>query len=465
MNLAIWLFVFACIFLLSRYMQKKEIGEKYVSVLIFLSVAMIFIQTSGLISSVISMPEADYENAGYLSADGEYTLSSENNVIVFVVDACSGAYMEQALADQPDMLDDFDGFTYYPDCISTYSRTYPSIVYLLSGKRCYYDVPFNEYLISAFGESTFLSDMKNIGADVRVFTDPIYFDGEARNQIDNFRTFNGKSLDIIRPYVLIKQMLHISGYKCMPYLFKTRFEYNIIILNHLVRKDPSDIAIEFQDYDFYTNFEKDGLTLYDNYSDSFRLYHLWGPHGDCFIDENVNLLEDVEPVRALRGTFKIISAFINEMKSLKIYDASTIIILADHGNSYGNSELEIDEEKSCLMLVKPAGQNGAVQVSEAPVSHENFFSTVLSAYGIDDENFSVPEVYNVSEDSTEPRYYYYDARFSDGNGVIASREYRIDGDARDFSSYSLTGNYWDINFSQDHLSETRLSEFLAENGK
>lgn len=460
-NALLWILIIGSILFISFFMKKKGKKDQFLSGLVFISCAMLVIQGTGLFSSVSAMPDADYENAGYLSSEGEFTLSSGNNVVVFVVDSCSVACMEQALAEQPDLLKQMDGFTWYPDCTSVYSRTYPSLVYLFSGERCYYDVPFNEYLTTAYNNSGFLADIKSTGTDIRVFTDPIFFDGAAREQIDNFRTFSGKALDIIRPGVLIRQMLHISGYKCLPYFLKARFQYNVVILNHLVRKDPSDIAIEFEDYKFYTSFKENRLTVSEAYPSAFRLYHLWGPHPDCFIDENAEYLDGAEPVQALRGTFKIISEYIDEMKKQGIYDSSTIILLADHGDSYGSDDLEIDSPRSCLMMAKPAGGSGPIRVSQAPVSHDNYFSTVLSAFGIRDERFSAPEVYNIPEDCTEPRYYYFEAFFRDMPGSVASREYRIDGDARSIDSYTLTGEFRDVLYNQDAVSKIRLSEFLA----
>lgn len=91
-----------------------------------------------------------------MTSDGEFELASENNVIVFVLDTLDDDYLIETLERYPDMLDGLDGFTYYPDSISTHSRTYPSITYLLTGEICHFDIPYKEYINKSFADSNFL---------------------------------------------------------------------------------------------------------------------------------------------------------------------------------------------------------------------------------------------------------------------------------------------------------------------
>ena len=66
------------------------------------------------------------------------------------------------------------------------------------------------------------------------------------------------------------------------------------------------------------------------------------------INENAEYVEEATLTQALRGDFKIIKTYIEQLKELGIYDNTTIIVTADHGYFYG----ELKQPQTCLFLVK-----------------------------------------------------------------------------------------------------------------
>jgi hypothetical protein len=61
-----------------------------------------------------------------------------------------------------------------------------------------------------------------------------------------------------------------------------------------------------------------------------------------------------------------------------------------------------------------------------------------------------------AENETRRRLYYYTALYSDTDGEIALREYEINGDANDLANWQPTGNWWNIDYSVNKVSETRF---------
>ena len=176
--------------------------------------------------------------------------------------------------------------------------------------------------------------------------------------------------------------------------------------------------------------------------------------------------DETTQAEAVIGDFHIIEDYIQRMQELGIYEDSTIIITADHGGGVKNlrEDLEIPLPICPVFLVKEAGKGTEepFRISDAPVSHEDLFPTILAAYGLGYGEFADngQPVYEIAEDAQRERYFYFTAFLSDADGEIALREYLVDGDARQQENWKLTGRNWDINYSQRAVSKKRLSDFL-----
>ena len=149
------------------------------------------------------------------------------------------------------------------------------------------------------------------------------------------------------------------------------------------------------------------------------------------------------------------------MKQLGIYDNSTIIITADHGFSNPSDDLSLPNAAACLMLVKPAGEDGnkPIETSYAPVCHDDLFGTCLSALKSQNYKDYNDGIFSIKEDENRARIYNHSALISDEDGEIALVEYEVKGDARNRESYKETGNVWDIKYSERAVSKHRYSEF------
>lgn len=461
-NLLIWFLILAAIAVLAVVLVKKKKHRIFTTALTFSSLALVAMQTVAFVSLLLSTDMSSFKKSDYLTSDGEFELASENNVIVFVLDTLDDDYLIETLERYPDMLDGLDGFTYYPDSISTHSRTYPSITYLLTGEICHFDIPYKEYINKSFADSNFLPQIYDAGTDIRLFTESPYIGESVKDKVQNCSDIRQNDLDIISIPGLFKQMLKISLYRELPYAVKPRFQYSIGMVNSTVANLPEPFIPE-DDALFFEQFRGSGLSVSKEYANAFRFYHFNGAHYGYNINQYGERTENPDVVDAVRGNFYIIESYIRQMQEQGIYEDATIIITADHGRSGAVSweELEVIGTPCSAMLVKEAGkgEGDPVQISQASVGHPDLFPTILAAYGLDYSAYGRP-IYEIGEDEQRERYYYFSAFVDDDDGEIALREYVIDGDARERANWKLTGRYWDINYSQRAVSRKRLADFL-----
>ena len=100
-----------------------------------------------------------------------------------------------------------------------------------------------------------------------------------------------------------------------------------------------------------------------------------------------------------------ITAFMNQMKELGIYDDATIIVTADHGR--------FDEGVVFpTFVIKRPGAHGAVEVCDTPASQTEVHATILQCAGLE-----IPEgqtsIFDLDPDADYPRrFLYYPTTYS-----------------------------------------------------
>jgi len=143
----------------------------------------------------------------------------------------------------------------------------------------------------------------------------------------------------------------------------------------------------------------------------------------------------------LRGDLKIIKEYLEQLKSVGACDDSTIIITADHGEYKGR----FDKPQTCLLMVKESGADTTkpIKISQAQVSHENIFPTVIKAIGGEYTKYG-KALDEVTEEENVKRYTYNTEIDSETGYETVMKEYVIDGDASDMNNYKATGKEWDV---------------------
>ena len=195
---------------------------------------------------------------------------------------------------------------------------------------------------------------------------------------------------------------------------------------------------------YYDRLSEEGLsTVAEGERGAFRFIHLMGDHAPYTLDENAQRVsgESTDKYRQGAGALKIASEYLRQLKELGVYDNSTIVITADHGDYDWTAKLK--QPVSPILLVKPAGADSAVpcQVSEVPTGHMDYAATIREAVGL---NVQEPTVFEVG-DEPRVRYFYnneQDQTPDSAHADLGEWEYKVDGHALDFSSWTMTGRFW-----------------------
>lgn len=157
-NLAVWAVIFLIPYVVAYLKPRLWRG-----LMIFISILMIGMQSVALVSLIVKNDYIGSVSNGYLSNSTIYEVSPKNNVIMFVLDRYDRVYAEEVFKRWPEIKESLTDFTFYDNVIGSYSRTFPSINYLLTGVEEHYDIPIDEYIQKAWTEGTFLKDIKNAG--------------------------------------------------------------------------------------------------------------------------------------------------------------------------------------------------------------------------------------------------------------------------------------------------------------
>ena len=401
----------------------------------------------------------------YLSADGKFTLSAENNTVVFVFDTADENYFLKILEKYPDLSVRLSGWEYYTNVNSVYSRSYPAITYMLTGEKCWFDKKPEQYISEAFSKSRFLRQIYNEGTDVRVYTkNPEMVGSSSADCIVNSSIHEYTKNNKLIPRSLLKNLTQISLFRAAPFLLKTNFAYNPDDINQSSYEEIPQPGPAFANYiepDFYTALLGERINVTDQYSKAFRFYHLWGTQPGYFWNQDLAGVGECPPEDALRGSIMLVEVYAYYMRELGIYDDATIIITTGNGSSGGNSGTLDVPAAACPVLLAKYPHSDASQpliMHTSPVSQEDLFATIEKSLDVSVSGTgSGRTLRDIREDEERTRYYYYSSLFTDDDGEIALREYEINGDANDLANWRATGKWWDIHYSMNRVSANRYS--------
>lgn len=223
-NLILWCACLAGLMTLCRFVRH---AQKLITYSSFILCAM---QIVGVVS-LIPVYHGDgirgdvqYEN--YLSMEGICEVASEENVIVFVLDTYDVDFLEQVLDIQTDFLEPMRGFTYFPDNVSQFSRTFPSIPYMLTEETYFYEEPLADYVERAFSGCMFWEGLRKEGYQYYLF--------EESEDVIGSTVLKASANFVTRGEVLAEQYsfpgcaetaVKIGSYRLAPYALKDRFVY------------------------------------------------------------------------------------------------------------------------------------------------------------------------------------------------------------------------------------------------
>ena len=447
-----------------QYFSKK-LWRKVIS---FLCVVLIGAQTVALgvlfVPTLVNGGFGDASGSGYLTREDIYHVSGQKNVVVFMLDRFDKTYADHQLNGDPSIkkkpdpaiAEGLKGFTYYENFTGSYTRTYPSVVYLLTGIKTDYTLPVQDYFAKAWSEGTFLKDIRDAGYDCRIYSELNYIGGKIDNMAasaDNIANPTGK----IPGGKILSAMYTLSAFRYVPEFMKPYYHtytgdlsYSFIYGN---QKGASPYGLN--DLQFRNDLLEEGLTVEPDSKGTFAFYHLQGSHDPFTMDGEGNKASFSNffegRFEQTRGNLKTIFAYIEMLKEKDLYDNTTIIITADHG--YTGYYTELNHERVLSLFIKPAGADpdAPMQRSRKQVCQDNLRASISSYFGLTDKQGN-RTIESIGENEEMVRYFWMC-----GTDPLKTRRdvnlitYEIRGDANNFKNWTIVSKvpvqypYYDAN--------------------
>lgn len=430
LSLTVWLAVFIAVITVMYFHRAF-----WRNMVIGVSVLLVVMQAAPLVGILLGAYEETKiqgESRVSFSSNGIQEFSEKDNVLVFILDYMDYDYVESIYKEDPAFFDDFRGFTGYSNAVSTFGRTSPSVCNILTGyTEGAYIVPDDEFYSNAWNSTNpnILDALQDKGYSIEMyahFADIFASNETATNYVDNAVVLENESVKIV-PGTMLKKLMYLSIYRYAPTAIKPFFWeytdfYNDGVLQNL------------EEYDVYGLLPEATATRSQN---SFKLYHLDGAHPPCYLNRNGEYMPtQTNEYEQTIGCLHLMKGILVRMQELGIYENSTIILTADHGDAskLWNNDFH---GMQIALFYKPAGSNDAPLVwSEAQVGTVNIPATIANAVGADATQFGIA-LDDVGTEDHERVFYRVYANESLKYVEQYVDTYTILGNARDFSNWTL----------------------------
>ncbi len=403
-----------------------------------LSAALLVVQGVSMVG--IAQEEQAELDAEVASAGGTVAMTTyginevgrEANVVVFVLDMFDTRVLDEAMADDPSIFDDYTGFTWYRNSTGSLIPTAHAIPYLITGVMPEHGESYEDYSTRRYEESTLLDDIQSQGFEMTFYSDSL-------NEValepygENLVPVEAHRVDGEALWPLLAK---VGLYRDGPWILKPLFWFYTNQLN----KTTADNYV-MDDAGYLATLREEGLSFSKNASKAYRFIHLHGDHWPYVMSKEGELVSEDESsqLEQAEGSILMVGEYLQELKRLGIYDQTTVIVTSDHGEWY-IAEAPLERPSTPILLVKPAEtpEEAAepLEISEAPTGHVDLPATIIDAVGGDSTAYgtTVQEV----EEGPRDRYYWMTTYYPEGD-YHSWDEYVINGDSQDIGNWHLTG--------------------------
>lgn len=448
----VWLLIGIAAVILRRHIYGQAV---------WVSSALLLIQVLPAANDLRSQPDIPEFHRYQFDETHKFSFSQNENVIVLMLDAFQTDIFQEILAEEPEIADSLEGFTYFRNALAGYSKTYPSVALMMSGQWYENDIPIQRFIKESFEKGSVPEALLRKGWRVDFFPHVkrvVQVSPDvASNAVPMFECATARSE--------AGQLLDLGFFRVSPHWLKSywldgydwRFSRYLPVVCRIgsdrapsrraaePRSDASHAALRFLE-DAQATLNAD---LPEN---AFKFYHLMIPHAPFQLNEELiaaDLPAGPEGFRRQsRSTVELLMRFLDALKASGVYDNAMILVLSDHGGGEYvrrvNLDLidgEHDEDVSRheripghhlasglpLILVKRPGERGKLQISNAPVSLADIAATMASEldFRVD---YPGENIFNVEESAARKRRYFF-FEFEGWGSVYlpAMTEYLVDG--------------------------------------
>lgn len=315
----------------------------------------------------------------YLSQAGLYTVGTEENLLVLVLDSVDADQFAQALAEDPDLSRRLEGFTWYRNAMGLSDPTKYGLPALLTGQTYTQPVDYAGFIAAAYADAPLYTMLAGDVWDARFFTDSRYVSLDA-GVVDNLAR---EELAVNDPAGLTRDLLRLCAFRYAPHFLKPQlWMYSNVFLPYA--QAQGEPVYEVTDPAFDARLREEGLEA--TVERAFRLIHLTGMHPPYTMDADCQYqAQGVTAQEQMRGCLRLAEDYLEQLRALGVYDRSAVLILADHGTETVHRP---------LLLLKRPGDTGEMAVNDAPVSYADLPATyvaLLTGAQAGTELWSIPQ--------------------------------------------------------------------------
>jgi len=407
------------------------------------------------------------------SEQEKFSYSRQQNVILIVLDAYQTDVFQDLIDTDHQWREEFDGFTYFRNALAGYSKTYPSLALMLTGQWYENQEPIQDFLSTAFDEQSLTGDLLDEGWQVDLFPHlkrllPIS-PGLASNvesviSCESRRSEAGLLLDLgwfrVSPHWVKSFWLNDYHWRLKGIMSDSCRSEGSRDSTGQYRSGPS--AEHHPALAFIKGMEGESDVSLN--VPAFKLYHLLIPHAPFHLDADLQVrrLEGVEQGyrRQSLAALEVIKRFLLRLREIGSYDNSLIVIVSDHGGGeyvsaaraeglpaelqariVDNADIPGTHLVSGLplILIKPAGFGGRLEISDAPVSLSDIARTIADHVGLE-ADFPGENIFQIEvEQQRTRRYLHYQFGGWHGDYLPGMIEYLVDGFSWSAGSWHPTG--------------------------
>lgn len=354
-TLVIWLIITVVyIFSIKKYKFEKVINvSKYISLSIF---AMVFV---ALISVTLSNNIFESRKVNYISKDNINNASNNNNFYILLLDAVDSKYFYKVL-DNNKYQDVFKDFTYYPDTQSLFSYTKESIPQILSGYVYDYKESYEKFYNKSMDNSILIEKLKENNYEINIYDTGLLWTTENSKVVANIKEFD-KTYNTM---CFAKEESKYILFKYLPYFLKQYSKIDYFDFENCKREaEPNSFTWDNEEFLKIINNNK--INKIDN--NYFSYIHIRGTHVPFDLDENLNKIKNGTYEQLIKGSIKVIDAYLNRLKEENVYDNAIIIILADHGYNFDNTE----GRQNPILFIKGINEHHNLAISNKTVLYSD----------------------------------------------------------------------------------------------
>lgn len=415
-----------------------------------LIIVLLVMQSSNLFWEYLHLPPLASYKTHSIDKGSLAQFSPNQNILLIVLDSFQSDVFEELILNEPQLKNDFNGFTYYNNISGTYPTTYPSIPLILTGQTYLNQIPIQDFLRNAYLSVSLPKKLQDLGYSVQIPCDEtVYCDSQVSSAFMPKEALS----PLTKPEI-------VAYYKPTFVRYFPEIAYELYQKTQITRyliTNPGPITPDYS----RSLYAKDQASLREILVGisanapvpTFKYFHFNAAHPP--FDQNTAGQYQIQShdrqgqINHSLGSLHYALDIINRLKSLEVYNQSLIIVMSDHGygplgykSLTGNNPGQVIQNQVIasalpLLLVKPPNGAGGFKINQTPISYLTFTQDILTYLDRYRADPSTP--FSLTKSSVRQYYYYtWEGHWNDLYLPVMTG-YQIDGPVRAESSWSKTG--------------------------